>query len=178
MKIYTRSGDKGETALLSGNRVGKNHIRIEAYGSIDELSSYIGYLRGYKMDSYSESTLVDIQKVLFTMSSILALDENKKNIKINNILQKDIDLLEKEIDIMNESLPKLTKFIIPGGNKIVGLTHICRTVCRRCERNIVGMAAEIEIDNIIIQYLNRLSDFLFVLSRHFAQDNNHTEIEI
>ncbi len=167
MKIYTKSGDKGKTSLLSGNRVSKNHARIEAYGSVDELSSFIGYLRAYKMDENSKAVLFEVQKVLFSMASLLALDENKWNLKLDNIKISDIKLLEQEIDAMNENLPKLTKFIIPGGSKIIGLTHVCRTVCRRCERLVVGLQENEEIDNNIVQYLNRLSDYFFVLARKF-----------
>ena len=167
MKIYTKSGDKGETSLLSGNRVSKNHARIEAYGSVDELSSFIGYLRAYDIDENSKIVLFKIQKVLFSMGSLLALDENKYKLNLDNIKISDIEFLENEIDAMNENLPKLTEFIIPGGSKTAGLSHVCRTVCRRCERLVVGLEKTEDVDNNIIQYLNRLSDYFFVLARKF-----------
>lgn len=175
MKIYTKGGDKGKTSLLSGNRVIKNHIRIEAYGAVDELSANIGYLRGHEIDINSKEVLIKIQKVLFNIASILALDENKFGIKLQNVSESDIFLLESEIDKMNEQLPELKNFILQGGNQVVGLTHVCRTVCRRCERTVISLSQQAQIEQDIIIYLNRLSDFLFVLARKFAKHTNLQE---
>ncbi len=171
MKIYTKSGDKGKTSLLSGKRVLKNNARIEAYGSVDELNSFVGYLRAYdELDSSAYNTLLEVQKVLFRIGSFLALDENKFNIKIEEVSETNIELLEKEIDKMNDVLSKLTTFIIPYGNKATGVAHICRTVCRRSERNVVELMEQEEIDNNIVIYINRLSDYFFVLARKISKN--------
>jgi len=179
MKIYTKSGDKGKTSLLSGKRVAKNNIRIEAYGSVDELNSFIGHLRAYdELNREAFNALLEVQKVLFRVGSFLAMDENKFNIKIEDISDADIELLEKEIDKMNEILPKLTNFIIPTGSKATGIAHICRTVCRRSERNVVKLMEKEEVDNNILIYLNRLSDYFFVLARMITKDSLCEEITI
>ena len=178
MKIYTKTGDKGETSLLSGNRVPKNHIRIETYGVVDELNSYIGYLRGFKIEQEICDFLIFIQKKLFIIGSELSLDENKHNINIAQIIVSDIELLEKEIDKYDKVLPKLKNFIIPGGNKKVGLTHICRTISRKAERLIVTLSQQAEININILKFINRLSDYFFTLSRIIAMNDKFEQIEI
>ena len=177
MKIYTKTGDKGETSLLSGNRVPKNHIRIETYGIIDELSSYIGFLRGFKIEQEICDFLIFIQKKLFIIGSELSLDENIHNINIAQIKISDIELLEKEIDKYDKILPKLTKFIIPGGNKKVGLAHICRTISRKAERLIVALSQQAEININILKFINRLSDYFFTLSRIIAMNDSFEQIK-
>ncbi len=169
LKIYTKKGDKGETSLLGGTRVPKYHIRIEAYGTIDELNSNIGLIRDSIIDINTKNILLEIQDRLFTIESLLAYDGSKE-VKLPQLYEADILLLEEEMDKMNRNLPELTNFIIPGGNQIVSHCHITRCVCRRAER-IVTKLSEIErIDEIIIKYLNRLSDYFFVLSRKLSKD--------
>ncbi len=170
MKIYTKTGDKGETSLLSGKRVPKYHQRIETYGTIDELNSHIGLLRSYEISDDIKNFLIEIQHKLFSMGATLALDENINNIIIPEIKQRDIEKIEGTIDKYNEELPPLNSFLLPGGHIIIGQCHVCRSVCRRAERLCVKLSFDNEIATEIIQYLNRLSDFLFVLSRKLAKD--------
>ena len=176
MKIYTKKGDKGETSLLGGKRVSKSNIRIESYGTIDELNSWLGLIRDQKIDSDTKKLLIHIQDRLFTIGSHLASDPNKKGIKIPDIKEENITALEKEMDKMNESLPEMKSFVLPGGNEIVSYCHIARCVCRRAERCAVNLASEEKVEDIIIKYLNRLSDYLFVLSRKLSHDLNAEEI--
>jgi len=176
MKIYTKTGDKGTTSLLSGNRVSKYNIRIEAYGTIDELNSFIGYLRSLEIDSETLEKLIFIQTKLFSIGSILALDENKYNIQIPEIVEQDILMLENEMDKIEAIVPKLKNFILPGGHPTVGLAHVCRSICRRAERLIVRLAEENEINELIIIFVNRLSDYFFMLSRKFMHDFNVDEV--
>lgn len=168
MKIYTRTGDEGTTALIGGNRVSKDDERIEAYGTVDELSCWIGLLRDQKIDSRSIEILLEIQDRLFTIESLLA--QGPGDFKLPKISEKDILLLENEIDAMNEHLPQLTKFILPGGNTTVSYCHIARTVCRRAERIMIKVNRKFPIDILSLKYVNRLSDYLFVLSRKFSND--------
>ncbi len=168
-KIYTKTGDKGETGLFGGKRLPKNHIRIEAYGTVDELNSYIGLLRELISNVEQRSLLKEIQDRLFTIGSQLASDPSK-NMKTPDVLDSDITLLEKAIDDMNEVLPPLKNFILPGGHPIVAHAHVARCICRRAERNTVALNMEEAVESILIQYLNRLSDYLFVLSRKIAFD--------
>ena len=176
MKIYTKKGDKGETGLLGGTRVKKSHIRIEAYGTVDELNSWIGLIRDQNIDKHSIETLIHVQDRLFTIGSHLASDPTKKGMKIPDILEENILLLEKEMDAMNESLPEMKSFVLPGGHTTVSYCHIARCICRRAERCAVNLASSEKVDDIIIKYLNRLSDYLFVLSRKFSQDLKAVEI--
>jgi len=169
-KIYTRTGDKGKTALIGGTRVPKYDIRIEAYGTVDELNSYVGLIRDQKIDNRSKELLLEIQDRLFTLESILAQDNKSKAYALPVLHPEDVELLEKEIDKMNEHLPELTAFILPGGHPVVSYCHIARTVCRRAERLTIRMNEEYPTDVLNIQYLNRLSDYLFVLSRKFSYD--------
>jgi cob(I)alamin adenosyltransferase len=173
MKIYTRTGDEGTTALIGGNRVAKDDERIEAYGTVDELNSWIGLLRGQDIDKHSIQVLIEIQDRLFTIESLLAQGEG--DFKLPKINEGDIELLEKEIDAMNEHLPPLTKFILPGGNTIESYCHLARTVCRRAEREMIKMNRKYPVDSATIKYVNRLSDYLFVLSRKISHDCGSAE---
>ncbi|RIV69842.1 cob(I)yrinic acid a,c-diamide adenosyltransferase [Flagellimonas aequoris] len=178
MKIYTKTGDKGTTALFTGRRVPKHHIRIESYGTIDELNSHLGLLRDQQMDAHSKEMLVLIQKKLFTVGSILATEPDKdKRLKISRISQEDIALLEQEMDQMNENLPEMTHFILPGGHTTVSYCHIARTVCRRAERMISYLHENEPVPDTLLSYMNRLSDYLFVLARKLSKDVNADEIK-
>jgi cob(I)alamin adenosyltransferase len=171
-KIYTKTGDKGETSLIGGKRVPKFHPRIEAYGTVDELNSFIGLLRDQPevAPSYKE-ILFHIQDRLFTLESVLALDpETPVDMELPEIAESDIKLLESEIDAMNEVLPELKSFILPGGHVVVSYCHVARTVCRRAERQVIRLAQSQEVESITVRYLNRLSDYLFVLGRKLALD--------
>jgi len=175
MKVYTKTGDDGTTGLFGGARVPKHHIRIESYGTVDELNSYIGLLRHRDIDPKSSEVLAEIQDRLFTVGAVLATDPSKDKMKTPDILESDIQLLESEIDHMNEQLPEMRSFVLPGGNDSVGFCHIARCVCRRAERLTVLLNEKEPISPIVIKYLNRLSDYLFVLSRKITQDNNLQE---
>lgn len=175
MKIYTKTGDNGTTALLGGKRVSKSDARINAYGTVDELNAYIGLIRFRKIDSHTREILAEIQDRLFTIGSVLASQPGKEKLKTPDLRNSDVEFLEKEIDKMNESLPALKSFILPGGNDTIGFTHIARCVCRRAERETVFLAQKENVPEIIIRYLNRLSDYLFVLSRKFSHDENLSE---
>ena len=170
MKIYTKTGDKGETSLIGGTRVPKYHDRIEAYGTIDELISYIGLIRDQKIDNHAISELIEIQDRLMTCASILATDCDNCNVKIPEIYDRDIETLEKEIDKMEKDLPPLRSFILPGGHPIVSYCHIARNICRRAERISIKVQDQFKYSEKVIQYLNRLSDYLFVLSRKLSID--------
>jgi cob(I)alamin adenosyltransferase len=167
LKIYTKTGDKGTTSLIGGTKVPKSHLRIEAYGTVDELNSYIGLCRDLLKNKKSRKVLLEIQDRLFTMGSSLACDPEKETkMKIPDLEEEDITLLEKEIDRMDEIIPPMKNFILPGGDKSVSALHIARCVCRRAERCCVRLESEGgETELIIIKYLNRLSDYLFVLAR-------------
>jgi cob(I)alamin adenosyltransferase len=172
-KIYTKTGDKGETSLIGGTRVPKYHDRIEAYGTLDELNSFIGYLRDQQTNEQLRTVLLRIQENLFTAESLLATDPEKEiNRTLPQLSESDVLELEKEIDAMNLHLPALSSFVLPGGHPMVSLCHICRTVCRRGERIIIKLAAETPVNEILIKYINRLSDYLFVLARELAFTNN------
>ncbi|MBN8702852.1 MAG: cob(I)yrinic acid a,c-diamide adenosyltransferase [Bacteroidetes bacterium] len=175
MKIYTKTGDKGQTSLLGGTRVPKHHIRIEAYGTVDELNSYIGLLRDQTIGKSYVNVLVEIQDRLFTIGSLLACDPEKKNIKIPSLIETDITYLEKHIDEMEVLLPPMRSFVLPGGHATVSLCHVSRCICRRAERNIIHLSEVSSVPEIVIQYMNRLSDYLFMLSRKLAQDLNAIE---
>ena len=175
MKIYTKTGDKGETSLIGGTRVPKHHIRIEAYGTVDELNSYIGLIRDQKIESHYKNILIEIQDRLFTIGSSLASDPVRSKMKIPQLDEKDIALLEKEIDEMNKTIPEMRSFILPGGHTTVSFCHIARCVCRRAERNTMHLLQTDYVNEVVIKYLNRLSDYLFVLSRKIALDLKVTE---
>ena len=175
MKIYTKTGDKGQTSLIGGTRVPKYHLRIEAYGTVDELNSWLGLIRDQPIDDHSLRLLMDIQDRLFTIGSLLASDPEKSRMKLPELKPEDITILENEMDMMESHLSELKSFILPGGHTTVSYTHIARCVCRRCERLVVHLTEENPIDPQIGIYLNRLSDYLFVLSRFFAQNLNVPE---
>lgn len=174
-KIYTKGGDKGETSLLGGTRVPKYHERIEAYGTVDELVSYIGLIRDQNIDIYYKDLLIDIQQVLFTAEAHLASDSEESAANLPVLSVADIEFLEKEIDSMNESLPELKSFILPGGHHISSHCHIARTICRRSERLVIKLSEKYEVNELIIKYLNRLSDYLFVLARKLLFELNGEE---
>ena len=176
LKIYTKTGDKGTTSLIGGTKVPKSNLRIEAYGTVDELNSFIGLVN----DQQPESSIIlrEIQDRLFTIGSSLACDPEKEpKLKIPDLKEADITFLENEIDKMNESLQPMKSFIIPGGHVAVSTTHVARCVCRRAERICVNMQQQqMEIEPLVIKYLNRLSDYLFVLARYTAHQLGVKEI--
>ncbi len=167
-KIYTKSGDSGETSLIGGTRVTKNHIRIESYGTVDELNSFIGLVKDQIDGIDSVTFLTEIQDRLFTIGSSLASDPGKSKMKIPDLFEKDVIALEQEIDRMNEMLPEMKNFLLPGGHTTVSFCHLARCVCRRAERKTIQLAETSFVAPLVIQYLNRLSDYLFVLSRFLA----------
>ena len=177
MKIYTRTGDDGTTGLIGGSRVKKYNIRLEAYGTIDELNSYFGLIRSMQTDQRTDNILEIIQNKLFVIGANLATDESISLIKKQLPCKlTDIELLEMEMDQMNESLPELRNFILPGGCQASSFCHVARTVCRRAERHIVELSENKEVDPNLIKFVNRLSDYLFVLSRKINLDQNASEI--
>lgn len=167
-KIYTKTGDLGKTSLIGGTKVAKSHIRIESYGTVDELNSYVGLVSDYLTDAPSKIILKEIQDRLFTIGSSLACDPDKEPLmKIPDLKEEDIVLLENEIDKMNDTLPVMKSFILPGGHLAISTTHITRCVCRRAERLCVNMQQhDLFVDPLVIKYLNRLSDYLFILARY------------
>ena len=167
-KIYTKTGDLGKTSLIGGTKVSKSHLRIESYGTVDELNSYIGLVIDLLSDVHSKGILKEIQDRLFTIGSSLACDPEKEPLmKIPDLKESDLLLLENEIDKMNETLPEMKSFILPGGHIAVSTIHIARCICRRAERICVHLQEEsLFVDPLVIKYLNRLSDYLFVLSRY------------
>ncbi|KPM31724.1 ATP/cobalamin adenosyltransferase [Croceitalea dokdonensis DOKDO 023] len=178
MKIYTKTGDKATTSLFTGKRVPKHHIRIESYGSVDELNSYLGLVRDQNMAGHHKEILAQIQNKLFTVGAILATEPTKDNrLKIARIHEEDITLLEKEMDMMNDSLPEMTHFILPGGHTTVSYCHIARTVCRRAERMISLLHENEPVPSGVLRYVNRLSDYLFVLARKLAMELQAKEVK-
>ncbi len=167
-KIYTKTGDLGKTSLIGGTKVPKSNIRIEAYGTIDELNSFIGLTADHLTHEPSKNILKEIQDRLFTIGSSLACDPDKESkLKIPDLKETDIELLEKEIDKMNAELAEMKSFILPGGHVAISTTHVTRCVCRRAERLCVNMQEhDLFVDSLVIKYLNRLSDYLFVLARY------------
>ena len=175
-KIYTKTGDKGETSLIGGSRVPKYHDRIEAYGTLDELNSFIGLVRDQDIDEHTRNILIEVQDRIFTAESLLALDpEHPPRRKLPEIHEEDVILLDKEIDKMNENLEPLMNFILPGGHPVVSMCHVARTVCRRAERITIRLAQQVEVNPLVIKYLNRLSDYLFVLARKLGKDTQAVE---
>ena len=184
MKIYTKTGDKGSTALFGGTRVSKNHLRIEAYGTIDELNSHIGLIKDQEIDASSKKDLIQIQNDLFTLGAMLATPSEKETLKsgkerlnIPKVNTSSIIFLEKKIDLMNETLSPMTHFILPGGHPTVSMCHIARCVCRRAERCVVTLNENEKVSDEVLKYLNRLSDFLFVLARKLTHDLNAQEVK-
>lgn len=170
MKIYTKTGDKGITSLYGGKRVSKGALRIETYGTVDELNSWIGLVRDQEVNRTRIDILTTIQKKLFVVGSILAADPEKTKIKIPALLEEDVIALESEIDKMEESLEPMRYFILPGGHQSVSFCHITRTVCRRAERSVIRLYEDEKIEPLVIMYLNRLSDYLFVLARKMGEE--------
>ena len=184
MKIYTKTGDKGTTALYGGTRVPKYHIRIESYGTVDELNSYLGLVRDQEIDIETKELLMHIQERLFTLGAILATDPEKEKLKngkerlnIPKIDEEDVQLLENKIDQMNEQLSIMTHFILPGGHPIVSNCHVARCICRRSERLTTLLNEQEPVNSLVLKYLNRLSDFLFVLARKLSSDMNVDELK-
>ncbi|MEO5600666.1 MAG: cob(I)yrinic acid a,c-diamide adenosyltransferase [Cyclobacteriaceae bacterium] len=168
MKIYTKTGDLGTTSLFGGKRVSKADLRIETYGTIDELNSWIGVVRDQVINTLRKDIFLEIQDRLFTIGSILATEPGNVKVKIPTLAEEDIIFLEREIDVMDAALPPMRSFVLPGGNESVSFGHIARTVCRRSERLVIGLNSSETVDPLVIKYLNRLSDYLFVLTRKMA----------
>lgn len=176
MKIYTKTGDKGMTSLIGGKRVAKNSARLESYGTIDELNSYLGMIRSLTGDEQLTGELVEIQSRLFDVGGNLATDPENADIKVKlGIRESDIRLLEEAIDRMDAEVPPMKYFILPGGDQLSSFCHIARTVCRRAERRILDLAEEAQVDELVLKYVNRLSDYLFILSRKVAYDSGIEE---
>jgi len=175
MKIYTKTGDKGFTSLIGGTRVPKSHIRIESYGTVDELNSYIGLIIDQDIAVHDKKILKEVQDRLFTIGSSLASDPEKSRMIIPDLNLNDIELLETEMDKMNEQLPELRHFILPGGSNAISYCHIARCICRRAERITVHLAEESTVDEKVTIYLNRLSDYLFTLARKIGSDGKIPE---
>lgn len=169
-KIYTKGGDKGETSLLGGTRVPKDHERVEAYGNLDELNSFVGLIRDQDINPHYRDILGRIQEVLFIAEALVARDPDKETRSLPVFADDDILILENEIDAMNEELPGLKNFILPGGHSVSSYCHIARTVCRRAERSLIRLQKISQVDEIIIRFVNRLSDYLFVLARKTGKD--------
>ncbi|WP_345374232.1 cob(I)yrinic acid a,c-diamide adenosyltransferase [Algivirga pacifica] len=178
MKIYTKTGDKGDTSLFGGKRVSKANIRIEAYGTVDELLSYIGLVRDQEVNISKKEELKEIQDRLFTLGATLAADPDKPKLKKPDLHEEDIQLLETWIDKMEVQLQPLTHFVLPGGHQAVSFCHLSRVVCRRAERRVIEMMDHGDhVESILYRYLNRLSDYLFVLSRWMAKELNAEELK-
>jgi cob(I)alamin adenosyltransferase len=176
MKIYTKTGDTGKTSLICGKRLSKHDVRIEAYGVVDELISWVGLLRDQYAGQECGSVLLQIQDRLMVCASILAADCDRCRSRIPSLKDSDVNFLESEIDRMEPELVPLSSFILPGGHTTVSWCHIARNVCRRAERKVTRLSAEEPTDPLVVRYLNRLSDFLFVLSRKISRDLNVDEI--
>lgn len=170
MKIYTKTGDKGTTALFGGKRVSKADLRIDTYGTVDELNSYMGLVRDQEVNAHRKGILTEIQDRLFTIGSILATEPGNTKVKVPALSESDVTFLENEIDAMEEKLPPMKSFVLPGGHPSVSFCHVARTVCRRAERLVIALNAQEKTDDLIIKYLNRLSDYLFVLSRKMTAE--------
>ncbi len=175
MKIYTKTGDKGQTSLIGGTRVPKHHLRIESYGTVDELNSYIGLIRDQDIAAKHRDILKEVQDRLFTIGASLASDPEKSKMKIPDLHTGDVELLEHEIDRMDGELPQLRHFILPGGSNAVSFCHIARCVCRRAERLAVHLSEDSFVDEKVTIYLNRLSDYLFTLARKIGAEQQITE---
>ncbi|PKP19716.1 MAG: ATP:cob(I)alamin adenosyltransferase [Bacteroidetes bacterium HGW-Bacteroidetes-21] len=175
MKIYTKTGDKGSTSLVGGKRVKKTDVRVEAYGTVDELMSNIAVLIAFIEDEKLQEELKKVQNCLMTIASHLATEDDEIRQKLPQIQEASIHFLEKQIDLMDEEIPELNSFILPGGNKTSSLCHVARSVCRRAERNSLRINQIDTTSPLAVKYLNRLSDYLFTLSRFLLQKNNIPE---
>lgn len=171
MKIYTKKGDKGMTGLIGGSRVSKASIRIECYGTVDELNSWLGVIRDGKLKNIHQEQLTEVQDRLFTIGSSLACDDENSGMKIPDLLKEDVEKLEKWMDEMDTQLEPMRSFILPGGDQTSSFCHVARCVCRRAERICVDLSSTEFVAELVLIYLNRLSDYLFVLSRKIAADN-------
>ena len=176
MKIYTKKGDSGSTSLLGGTRVPKHHLRIEAYGTVDELNSYMGVVRDHNVAPEFTAFINQIQNNLFTLGSLLASDPEKNHFKLPELTEQDVEELESSIDKMDQELPELKNFVLPGGHPANSFTHVARCVCRRAERLTVQLSEESSIDPLVIKYLNRLSDWLFAFSRLMTHRTKSEEV--
>ena len=175
MKIYTKKGDKGQTGLIGGSRVSKNDLRINAYGTVDELNAHVGLLRDLVADDEIKQNLLEVQDRLFTAGSLLAVGEKGTKMKLPELYSENITRLESWIDLMDKSLPEMKTFVLPGGHVTVSTCHITRTVCRRAERLIVELSNQVEVSLVVVAYFNRLSDYFFTLSRKLTMDLNAEE---
>jgi cob(I)alamin adenosyltransferase len=175
MKIYTKKGDDGTTQLIGGSRVKKNSVRIDSYGTVDELNSWIGLIGSRANDPSTENFLREIQDRLFVIGSHLA-EEKRSRMKLPQLDEKDVKILEDAIDEMEGVLPELKSFILPGGDELNSFAHIARCVCRRAERAIATLHEKEPVEDIILKYVNRLSDYLFMLARKFSHDHNKEEV--
>ena len=175
MKIYTKKGDNGTTGLIGGTRVAKNSLRIDAYGTVDELNSYIGVVRDYPINEIYKLQLIEVQDRLFTIGSSLASDPEKSTMKIPDLNNSDVELLEKWMDEMDEQLVPMKFFVLPGGHHAVSFAHVARCVCRRAERITTDLKEKEFVSELVLIYLNRLSDYLFVLSRKLSKDFEASE---
>ncbi len=176
MKIYTKTGDKGSTELLRGKRVLKNHQRIEAYGIVDELIAFMGVVRDHIENQQLVKDIIFIQGQLMVCASILATDSDDNKLDVPKLSDTSVVWLEKKIDKMDELLPPLKRFLLPGGHPAVSFTHVARTICRRAERFTVTLSKTTTVPNIIIKFFNRLSDYLFILSRYISREVKAGEI--
>jgi len=183
MKIYTKTGDSGQTSLFGGQRVPKYHLRIESYGTVDELNSYIGLIRDQQIDEHTKTVLIQVQNDLFTLGAMLATPPEKEKLKsgkdrlnIPKVSEESIQQLENEIDLMNETLTPMTSFVLPGGHTIVSFCHIARCVCRRAERLCTQLNDSETLNENVLMYLNRLSDYIFVLARKLTLTTQSEEI--
>lgn len=174
-RIYTKTGDEGNTALFGGRRVAKSDLRVDAYGTVDELNSFVGWLRDSTEDQHIRAILTQVQHRLFTVGASLASDPEKQP-PTPDIVPEDISLLEQEMDTMDAVLPPLKHFILPGGHNAVSVCHVCRTVCRRAERLVVALHQTEPVDALVLQYLNRLSDYFFMLARTLSHELGAEEI--
>jgi len=165
MKVYTKTGDEGTTALFGGKRVSKSDLRIESYGTIDEVNSWVGVLRDQEVNKARHAVLIEIQDRLFTVGSILAVEPGNTKVKVPHLSPDDVTFLEKEIDSMETKLEPMKVFVLPGGHPSVSFGHVTRTVCRRAERLVIALHTQEPLDPLVIKYLNRLSDYFFVLCR-------------
>lgn len=170
MKIYTKTGDEGNTSLFGGKRVSKADLRINSYGTVDELNSWIGVLRDQEVNGTRVSALIEIQNCLFVIGSMLATEPGNTKVKIPMLSENDIVFLEREIDAMDSTLLPMRSFVLPGGHQSVSFGHLARTVCRRAERLVIELHLAEPVNPIVIKYLNRLSDYLFILCRKMAMD--------
>lgn len=170
MKVYTKTGDTGTTALFGGTRVPKSHIRIDSYGTVDELNSYIGLLRDQPSNLSRSELLISIQDRLFTIGSILATEPGNDRVRVPQLKDSDVLALEAAMDAMDAELPEMKSFVLPGGHQAVSFCHLARCVCRRAERLVIALNEHETVNSLVIQYLNRLSDYLFVLSRMMGQE--------